>query len=149
MVWFAYIIASIKMWLVGSRQSSQYRGWIAVLICGLYFQCVLKYCSVEGTKISHKHHREKITVSHEHRDHRSRKHRKHTDFKNVPQLSQQERAYLTKLEDALQSRSGKILFTNSWAVQLDPAARTRSARCTTTGIARARRPNFSSATTIR
>ena len=39
---------------------------------------------------------------------------------SAPQLSQADKRYLTKLEDALTSKKGKLVFTNSWAVQLNP-----------------------------
>lgn len=58
-----------------------------------------------------------IRVSHEDRDSR---YSKKINF-NARQLSKRDKEYLAKLEDSLQSKEGKILFTNSWAVQLDPA----------------------------
>jgi len=61
--------------------------------------------------------KDKVTVSHEYRDHR---YNKKINF-DAPQLSKRDKEYLSKLEDALQSKEGKILFTNSWAVQLNPA----------------------------
>ena len=39
----------------------------------------------------------------------------------IPQLTKKDKKYLQKIEDALTSRKGKIVFTNDWAVQLDPA----------------------------
>lgn len=39
---------------------------------------------------------------------------------SAPQLSKADKRYLTKLEDALTSKKGKLVFTNSWAVQLNP-----------------------------
>lgn len=42
-------------------------------------------------------------------------------LKTTPKLTRQEWEQLHKFEDALKSEDGKLLFTNSWAVQLDPA----------------------------
>ncbi len=39
----------------------------------------------------------------------------------APQLSHKEKLYLAKIEDALTSKKGRLIFTNSWAVQLNPA----------------------------
>ena len=38
----------------------------------------------------------------------------------APQLTKADKRHLAKLEDALTSRKGKLIFTNSWAVQLNP-----------------------------
>ena len=38
----------------------------------------------------------------------------------APQLSKADKRYLTKIEDALTSKKGRIIYTNSWAVQLKP-----------------------------
>jgi len=81
--------------------------------------------------INSKHTHTGIHVSHEDIDPRQRarqlqKYKNQVEkekynMNNVPQLSTKEKTYLNKLEDALTSKSGKILFTNSWAVQLNPA----------------------------
>merc|ERR1711962_1096094 len=46
--------------------------------------------------------------------------KRHETYK-APQLSSRDKAYLGKLEDALQSKRGRMMYTNSWAVQLNPA----------------------------
>ena len=38
----------------------------------------------------------------------------------APQLSKADKRYLTKIEDALTSKKGRLIYTNSWAVQLKP-----------------------------
>jgi len=38
----------------------------------------------------------------------------------APQLSRDDKRYLAKIEDALTSKKGKLIYTNSWAVQLKP-----------------------------
>lgn len=38
----------------------------------------------------------------------------------APQLTKADKRHLAKLEDALTSKKGKLIFTNSWAVQLNP-----------------------------
>lgn len=83
---------------------------------------------VANRKVGARPRQDKIHVSHEYRDDRYQKkngqlsanHNHLSSLKDVPQLSATDRAYLTKLEDALQSKKGRILFTNSWAVQLNP-----------------------------
>lgn len=60
---------------------------------------------------------DKVRISHEYKDNR---YAQKVNF-NAPQLSKRDKEYLSKLEDALQSKEGKILYTNSWAVQLNPA----------------------------
>ena len=60
---------------------------------------------------------DKVRISHEYKDNR---YTQKVNF-NAPQLSKRDKEYLSKLEDALQSKEGKILYTNSWAVQLNPA----------------------------
>ena len=51
---------------------------------------------------------------------RLRKHGKQTP-KSAPKLTRREWEQLHKFEDALKSENGELMFTNSWAVQLDPA----------------------------
>ena len=61
------------------------------------------------------------------REHKSRHHSKIIDGKEdlsrftAPQLSHKEKLYLAKIEDSLTSKRGRLIFTNSWAVQLNPA----------------------------
>lgn len=38
----------------------------------------------------------------------------------APQLTKADKRHLARLEDALTSKKGKLIFTNSWAVQLNP-----------------------------
>ncbi|XP_057306500.1 PC3-like endoprotease variant B [Hydractinia symbiolongicarpus] len=85
---------------------------------------VLVVTSIQGVFTSPAHRKNAktvkdgtIRVSHEDRDNR---YSKKINF-NARQLSKRDKEYLAKLEDSLQSKEGKILFTNSWAVQLDPA----------------------------
>ena len=51
---------------------------------------------------------------------KSRKRRQQT-LKSTPKLTRREWEQLHKFEDALKSENGELLFTNSWAVKLDPA----------------------------
>ena len=72
-------------------------------------------------KLSHR--KDKIHISHEYRDPRYARKREHEvkpNF-NAPQLKKKEKEYLAKIEDALQSEEGSLLYTNSWAVQLHQA----------------------------
>ena len=39
---------------------------------------------------------------------------------SAPQLTKADKRHLAKLEDALTSKKGRLIFTNSWAVQLNP-----------------------------
>merc|ERR1711962_1674645 len=40
--------------------------------------------------------------------------KRHETYK-APQLSSRDKAYLGKLEDALQNKRGRMMYTNSWA----------------------------------
>lgn len=51
---------------------------------------------------------------------KSRKRGKRT-LESTPKLTRREWEQLHKFEDALKSESGELMFTNSWAVKLDPA----------------------------
>ena len=51
---------------------------------------------------------------------KSRRRGKQT-LESTPKLTRREWEQLHKFEDALKSESGELLYTNSWAVKLDPA----------------------------
>ena len=51
---------------------------------------------------------------------KSRKRGKRT-LESTPKLTRREWEQLHKFEDALKNDNGELMFTNSWAVQLDPA----------------------------
>ena len=87
--------------------------------------CIL-IATLDITLANKKHHHKSkkksyredvIKVSHEYKDGRFAK---KPNF-NARQLTKNDKIYLGKLEDALQSKEGKLLYTNSWAVQLNPA----------------------------
>lgn len=68
------------------------------------------------------HGKKGITVKryyHKHK-HKSNAKPKETIYK-IPQLKKRDKEYLGKLEDALQNKKGRMMYTNSWAVQLNPA----------------------------
>ena len=68
-------------------------------------------------------HGANITVKrHYHNHHNHHNHNKDSARTfNSPQLTKRDKDYLGKLEDALQGKKGRMLYTNSWAVQLNPA----------------------------
>ena len=68
-------------------------------------------------------HAANITVKRHYNNHNHQHKHKNKDSKRTyaPQLSKHDKEYLGKLEDALQSKKGRMLYTNSWAVQLNPA----------------------------
>lgn len=90
----------------------QYIGTLLLILLIHYLECS---SGKHRTKVHHK--RERIHVSHEYRD-ISRLPRKHQVNFDAPQLSKKDKAYLSKLEDALQDKEGTLLYTNSWAVQM-------------------------------
>lgn len=51
---------------------------------------------------------------------KSRKRGKRT-LESTPKLTRREWEQLHKFEDALKNDNGELMFTNSWAVKLDPA----------------------------
>ncbi|XP_002160973.1 PC3-like endoprotease variant B isoform X1 [Hydra vulgaris] len=91
---------------------------LTFLLCILLLILDITIANNKHHKSKKKVHREDvIKVSHEYKDGRFTK----TPNFNARQLTKNDKVYLGKLEDALQSKEGKLLYTNSWAVQLNPA----------------------------
>ena len=62
----------------------------------------------------------RIKVKHDYKKHVKYNKAAVNNYK-APQLTKRDREYLSRLEDALQNKNGGMMFTNSWAVQLNPA----------------------------
>jgi len=103
--------------------------WQRLTVSRIYWLVVI--CSLANTAFTKSHHnkkksilkKDKIRISHEHRDPRFTRKSQHElrpNF-NAPQLKKKEKEYLAKIEDALQNDEGSLLYTNSWAVQLHQA----------------------------
>lgn len=75
----------------------------------------LSYCKPQTNKSRQKKSNGKTSKHHHHRSDNKLSH-----F-TAPQLSGKDKLYLAKIEDALTSKRGRLVFTNSWAVQLNPA----------------------------
>lgn len=93
----------------------QFIALVLILLTNKYLECSP---AKHRSKINRK--REQIRVSQEYRD-VSKLPRKHQVNFNAPQLSKKDKTYLSKLEDALQNKEGTLLYTNSWAVQMNQA----------------------------
>lgn len=98
------------------RRYFRYLDFVLIILLLLCSPSLSKRKTQKGTK-NKKFGR--VKVSHDFNKH-AKFNKAEAKFK-APQLTKRDKEYLSKLEDALQNKDGMMMYTNSWAVQLNPA----------------------------